>query len=204
MRQEINLLPDGLSTKSLNFSFNHLLIALMVLSIVYLMYIYSQYSALNTIKEKIAKIEQEIVGVDSSIGGSKPLVNYKNKISSLEARLEKKKNLMKSYTEIPDSERIGFSNYFVEMAKLSSRNMSIDSIKVLNGGRHLLFSGYSNHPESVPDYINELKQKSLFDDVVLGDLSMERVKGSGLMKFFLEDNFLSKENLLDRRLIGGS
>jgi len=204
VRQEINLLPDGLSSKPLSFSFYQLLISIVVLIVVFLIYIYSQYSVLNTIKNKIAKVEQEIVEIDSSLGDTKEIVSYKTTISNLEATLEKKKKLMQSYTEIPDSERVGFSRYFVEMAKLSSRNMSIDSIKVLNGGRQLLFSGYSVHPESVPGYINQLKQKTLFDNVVLGDLSMERVENSGLMRFFLEDNFSTKEDVINRSLIGGS
>lgn len=199
MRQEINLLQFAKKPDVPRLSLPVSLVLSGLFFVVLSGVAWSWNKELSDIKVDIVAIEKNNSFRQKEALTTSNISQYQTQLKALEVKLLSKYQLWSNYKRITNAGKSGFSQHFYHIANLADENLSLYEIDIYDRGTSLALKGYARKAEYIPVYINKLKNKSEFEDVFFGDLSIEKLDGHEVMRFSLdrkkEDK--GKENAID-------
>lgn len=190
MNQQINLYQsNGGGSKSPLY----LSVALFILFIVSVM-VLSAYLKSNINSLRIDVAQQQLLLVDAETHTAKMKIKYptKERNTLLEKRINQsqslRQNLLDVMTLISDNTSDitqGFSRYFTAFSQQNTAGVWIKqvSIDAEKSSIHLL--GATNNAESVPVFLQNLHNESIFHGKVFTDLNMDTDPDSGELSFHI-------------------
>lgn len=171
-----NLLPKrSLMTLDSAFVASTTFLMLAMMSIAYVFSVW-QNSRLTEEKQLLVKRENSLAEQVVTLAAMYPESQYPNNSS------DPKVVLTSELDGLVKNNNLGFSEYFVFMAKHAREDVWLAKITVAQGGAGVRLEGHAKSPLAVSQYINQLKRESAFSNIDFDVLKISRAKGRDGLK----------------------
>ncbi len=190
-RQEVNLYRPQLRPKIDYLSALMVTRGAVVLVLVMLLMVcvdlFQNYQLENDIAERsvsIAQLEQRILEVKKQLPKSRA-IQLDREIGSLRREIKRRHAISRLIDGQSIGNTQGFSQQLSALAEHSSDKISLTGFGLLAGGDVVSMAGKTRTPESVPSYIDRLRQSQSFRDSVFGSMTIARMTNQSSLNFSL-------------------
>lgn len=191
--QNINLLPDSYIEKKIPFSGQQTLQLNIALLIIIALFLLGQYWSLHQLQKKSLVLNVSEQNAKSQLESfisahKKPELDnqLEQKINAIKSTLEQNKKLNEQMTHLLSDQQQGFSVYLEALAAQHIEGIWFSAIDIADDGKRLILHGTTTEPSKVPEYLEKLKDESIFQDRVFDDISFDRdLQNTQLVNFVL-------------------
>lgn len=164
---------------------------LLVLLLIACFDLYQNYQLSHEIVEReasIAQLNQQIADVKKQIPKSQGL-KLDREIHGLGIEIQRREAISRLIDGQSIGNTHGFSEQLTALGENASDKISLTEFGFWVGGDVISMEGKTRTPESVPSYVDRLRQSESFSDSVFGPMKIARVKTQSLLNFSLnQDN----------------
>lgn len=194
-RQEVNLYLDELRPKidylSPTMVARGAVTLLLVLLLIACFDLYQNYQLNHDITEReasIAQLNKKIGEVKKKIPKSQG-IKLDREIHGLGIEIQRREAISRLIDGQSIGNTHGFSEQLTALGENSSDKISLTEFGFLVGGDVISMKGQTRTAQSVPSYVDRLRQSESFSDSVFGPMAIARVKKQTLLDFSLnQDN----------------
>lgn len=193
-RQEVNLyllrLQPSVDYLSVSMVARGLVLAVLVLSMTAAFDVYQNHQLQGEIDRRQSSndsLQQQITEVKKQLPKSQKL-RLDREIRALAIEVKRRQAISRLIDGQSIGNTEGFSESLSVLSKKSSKKVSLTQFGFSSGGDVVSLAGETRAPESVPAYIDRLRQSDSFSNSVFGPMSILRQQSSSLLSFSLNHN----------------
>jgi len=190
-RQEVNLyLPqlqptvDYLSVAVVTRGIVLLVLMLVMTACFDLYQNYQLHDDLELRQTSIDSLQQQIISVKKQLPKSQK-IRLDREIRALGVEIKRRQAISRLIDGQSIGNTEGFSEQLSMLSQKSSKKISLSQFGLSVGGGVVSLAGETRAPESVPAYIDRLRQSDSFSSSVFGPMSISRQNSSSLLSFSL-------------------
>ncbi len=199
IRQEVNLYSIDFHRGDQAFSFRTTVMAASAFFAILLLVNGYGYWDMFQKKQQLTAINLQAAELNSRVEqlkSTRPLsqrVSIEKEISELVDELDKRKSLLDVIGGQNMGNGEGFSVYLEALSRQALPEVSLTEFNILRGGSYVELAGWTVKPESVPFYLNRLRDEAVFKQVKFGVLAIKKdEKHSNKLQFSLGKDQLAK------------
>ncbi|MGH1487160.1 MAG: hypothetical protein ACRBCI_13180 [Cellvibrionaceae bacterium] len=190
MRQEVNLYLSEFKPKVILLSANHAMFLLLASLLLMVFYSFFEYKKLLNLKEEnssLAIYENKNSASDASDNLMEKIrarrEYIENEIKALSENIKNKESIKIAVENNVNKNKVSFFNIFSSVGNLANEKISISTIEIYSGGEEIVIDGLSVNKESVPSYLDDLKNDKSFADTQFGLLNIKKMEDSPFYNF---------------------
>ncbi len=190
-RQEVNLYGPQLRPKvdylSASMVSRGLVVLVLGLLLVACFDLFQNYQLGNEITERentIAQLEQKITDVKKQLPKSQG-IKLDREIRDLGLEIQRREAISRLIDGQSIGNTHGFSEQLSTLGESSTDKISLTAFEFSAGGDVVSMMGKTRTPESVPSYIDRLRQSESFSDSLFGSMNIARVNNQSQLNFSL-------------------
>jgi hypothetical protein len=191
--QNLNLLPDSYIEKKIPFSGLQVVQLNVGILILLSLIILSQYWTLHQLQKKNLALNSSVQSAQSQLdafNGShkKPEMDsaLQDKVNAIQLTLKQNQQLNTQMSHLLSDQQQGFSVFLEALAAQHIDGIWLNAIDIADDGKRLILHGGTIEPSRVTEYLENLKQESVFQGRVFDDIAFDRdAKDTQIVNFVL-------------------
>ncbi|MGH1371216.1 MAG: hypothetical protein ACRBBW_04215 [Cellvibrionaceae bacterium] len=199
-RQEVNLYRphlrpkiDYLSPKMVARAALVLVLGLLLTACFDLFQNYQINSEIAQREKSIAQLTQQVAQVKAQLPKSQS-AKLDREIRNLRLEIHRRQAISRLIDGQSIGNTAGFSEQLSALGEKSSDKISLSGFSLAAGGDVVSMNGHTRTPESVPSYIDRLRQSESFSGSVFGSMSIARVNNQLPLSFSLKHDESGDDN----------